>query len=230
MKDKLTAFLLVGLLVVVVGQAQEAGELPRPGLWSAHATRLEYSPGTAEKPGIRALRIPSPDKKLVLVVRDNLITVERGGGRLHGTEGVRLHPLAEMAWAPDAKAFFITQSDGGNVGTWTLDVYLIDGNQVRQVDVIHEVKLEFSKHYRCSELTNPTATEEPNIAALAWLHDSSNLLVVAEVPPHSSCPEMGKLGGYIVAVPSGRILQDMDEKSLRASWTRTLGERLLMKQ
>jgi hypothetical protein len=99
-------------------------------------------------------------------------------------------------------------------------VYLIEEARVRRVNVEKEVERDFKKHYKCMD------PEEPNIAGLKWIHDSRSILLIAEVPPHSSCPEMGKLMGYTVSVPNGKILEQFTQQRLRTVWKQYLGPRL----
>jgi hypothetical protein len=143
----------------------------------------------------------------------------RDGKPLPGIEDAGVNTLAELQWSPDSTAFFITESSGGVVGDWHVIVYLHDGRRVRRVDVSKTVLQSFQKHYRCQE------PEVPNVGAVTWLHGAKHLLLVAEVPPHSSCLEMGKIRGYIVDIPTGRIRQEYSEKKLRAHWGVYLGRR-----
>lgn len=57
--------------------------------------------------------------------------------------------------------------------------------------------------------------------------DGGGLSVVMDGrrPPHSSCPEMGKIRGYLVEVPSGKIIREYAERDLRARWGWHLGYR-----
>lgn len=89
------------------------------------------------------------------------------GRRLQGTEneGVPL-PLAELFWAPDSAAFFITYSWGGQVGEWRVRVYVIEKEGVRWSDVTQEAVKRFKKHYKCHD------PEDPNVAAATWVKDS----------------------------------------------------------
>ena len=155
----------------------------------------------------------------MVIVEGVRFGVVMDGKRLTGTEQKGISTLAELAWSPDSRAFFITESYGGAVGDWHVWIYVIQGATLRFHHVTQEVVKQFKKHYQCEE------PEEPNVGAVTWVKDSAQLLVVAEVPPHSTCPEMGKVRGYIVEVPTGKIVEEFDQKELRARWGRYLGQR-----
>ncbi len=192
--------------------AQVRPSIDEEGMWSKEAKSL----GRQEN---QKLHISAPDKKTVAVVDGGLL-VMREGKELPGTEDTGVVHLAELGWAPDSKAFFIVWSDGGWVGTWRTSVYLIEEQRVRRVDVTQEVKRESKENYRHIK------PEALNIAAVKWLKGSRNLLLVGEVPPSSFYPEMGKVIGYTVSVPSGKIIEQFSQKRLRAVWGRYLGIRL----
>jgi len=166
------------------------------------------------------MRIPSPDAKKAVLLQGTSIRVKDNGRLLPGTENEGFEPLAELEWAPDSSAFFITESNGGNVGTWGVRIFLVSNEGVKGVDVTRRVTDAFKKTYRC------VTPEEPNIGAVKWVNGSTELLLVAEVPPHSSCPEMGKVRGYIVKVPNGIIQKELSRARLQEGWGSALGYRL----
>jgi hypothetical protein len=212
-------FLSFVLAVVVLALdvpiwAQVKSSIDEEGMWSNEAKSLSYFP----KP--QQIRIDAPDKRTVAVLDGLKLLVLRDGKKLPGIEDEGVVGPAELAWAPDSKGFFITWSDGGWVGTWRTDVYLIEKERVRRVDVTQEVKRESKKNYKGIK------PEALNIAAVKWLKGSRNLVLVGEVPPSSFYPEMGKVIGYIVSVPSGKIVEQFGERRLKAVWGRYLGPRL----
>lgn len=184
------------------------------GEWSRWATDL----GNPVE-GARRLALKAPDSSKVAILNGMSLFVEKKGGRLPGTEGVGVSGLAELAWAPDSAAFVITESLGGAVGEWRVTVFLVGVDRIRRLDVTREVFRRFRRHYVCQD------SEEPNVGAVAWLKSSRKLLVVAEVPPHSSCQQMGQVRGYVVEVRSGKVVQEFTEQQLRARWSHDLGRR-----
>jgi len=196
------SFLLVTSWVLVPRQtmSQTVGE------WSRIAKPLSVFPKSQK------VQIEAPDKRTVAVIEDLNLLVLQDGKKLPGIEDEGFVGPAELGWSSDSKGFFVTWSDGGTVGTWQTFVYLIEEGRVSRVNVSKEVERDFKKSYECFE------AEAPNIAGLNWLHGSRRLLLVAEVPPHSSCPQMGLFAGYIVSVPGGKIIERLNQRQLTAAW------------
>ncbi len=186
----------------------EAGE------WSRSAVTL-LSLGDPRRGGVG-----SPDGSKTIVVDGVRLRVVENGHLLPGLENTAIGTLAEISWAPDSKAFFVTESDGGTVGSWSVDVFTISDGGVVRTRPTEEVVRRFSRTYRCHD------EELPNVGAVSWGKNSEAILVVAEVPPHSSCPEMGKVRGYIVSVADGKVIEEVSPASLRGHWRRHLGDRL----
>jgi hypothetical protein len=175
--------------------------------WSTESTPLYYPMVDSN------VKIISPDKqKFVIVTLENGLRVIVEGNPLPGLGDEGVYTLSELGWAPDSNAFFITESEGGSVGEWTVTVYLIENKRVRRINIASEVKSRFKKEYTCYE------PEDPETAGIKWLKGSQELLLVAEVPPHSSCPEMGKKKGYVVQIPSGNILKELTEDELKVKY------------
>ncbi len=188
------------------------------GYWSRHATSLSHADAGV---GRRHVEIASPDRRKTIIVTGPSLRVEAEGRQLSGIENLGVNTLAEAMWAPDSNAFVVTESDGGLVGGWFISVYSIENDRLISLLVTDQVTRTFRQLSRCSD------NEAPNIGAVAWLRGSMRLLVVAEVPPHSSCLDMGKLRGYIVEVPSGNVVQQMTASQLKQQWRGSLGERVL---
>jgi hypothetical protein len=129
-------------------------------------------------------------------------------------------PLTEVLWAPSSRAFVITASDGGLVGTWHAHFYLVDaaGRPIKRdlASLISEAERPFA---HCD------GGEDVNIGAAGWLRDSRELLVVAEVPPHSYCANLGALRGFLIDVTTWK-LQRIGEHTLRSKFASFLGSRL----
>lgn len=199
---------------------------PTPGEWSARGVYLGYGLGVFDYPGkLRVQRVPAPDKHHAVLFEGYYVFVSSNGDRLAGKKEWFFSTLSEILWSPDSSAFAITRSDGGWVGSWDVEVFFFPAGGLKKTDVSAQAKRDAQSLYKCGSSDEP-GNEEPNIGAVQWIAGSSELLIVAEVPPHSSCPEMGKLFGYIVSVPSGKIIRRFDEQQLKASWGSLFGERL----
>ena len=219
-REKICANLNIGLVagVLLTGNlfAQETGwKSPWPPEWSKDATSLY-----ARKEG--KIKILSPDKKKVVVVQGISISVFQLGKHLQGADRKHIEsPLAELIWSMSSDAFAVTESDGGAVGHWYVMVYLLKDGFVCGYDIGKKAIKSFKKYYQCEP------SEDANAGAVEWLKGGTQLLLVTEVPPHSDCREMGMLRGYIVEVPSGKILKEYDEEELLSKCSNHFGERLL---
>ncbi|MBI5843776.1 MAG: hypothetical protein HZB23_03805 [Deltaproteobacteria bacterium] len=205
-------FLITLLLIQSTTCRSFAGE---SGEWAKEAALLH---GETHK--ARRIEVISPDKRKVAVISGVTLGVRMDGKNLTVTGHTEIETLAEMQWSADSSAFFITESYGGAVGDWHVTVYLLGEKKVESYDVTQKAFPAFKKHFVCIE------PEDPNFGALKWLEGSKKLLVAAEVPPHSSCPEMGKLRGYVIEVPSGNILKEYEEDKLRTIFGEYFGNRL----
>jgi len=192
----------------------EARSDPTTGVWSAEAVPASYANG------IRKMEIPAPDKQKIARIEGTTLHVTVNGHPLPMTNDIGVEPVAELAWAPDSSGFFITESDGGLVGSWQVSVFLVGKTLIQKANVTQEVERQFKKTYTCKE------SEEPNVAGIGWLKGSQQLLVVAEVPPHSSYQDMGKIMGYVISTSNGEILMELRQGELSAHWEPYLGSRL----
>lgn len=188
-------------------------ERPNEPQWSKSATALAWQGET------RHLTIDSPDKRAAVVVGETRLQVFRGAKDLAGTENSGVSTLAELLWAPDSSAFVVTQSDGGWVGNWYVTVYAVGSDSVHKFNVMKPVSASFKKTYTCDD------AENPNVGAVAWLGGSKELLVAAEVPPHSSCRGMGNVAGFVVDPKTGNVLAALTEGQLRKHFAEFLGTR-----
>jgi hypothetical protein len=183
------------------------------GEWGAHAVNLDGR--SANK---LIMQIPSPDRNKVLVVTETDVLVKRLTGESIGRK-IEINTLAEIEWAPDSRAFAVTQSDGGAVGTWYVEVYRILSGSLQKIEVMRTVSADFqTRPGGCTE-------EVANIGAVGWLGPKS-LLMVAEAPPHSSCRDMSVIRGYEVSVSDGCIIRRYKSNELKKRHWKLLGPRL----
>jgi hypothetical protein len=191
-------------VTILTGQAQAGG-----GQWGVSAIPL----GDGE--------VWSPDHKTVLRETGDGLSVV--GKRIDLLSDV-LSPkwLTEVLWAPNSRAFVISGSDGGIVGEWKTHLYMLD---TESKPVAHDV----------AGLIAPLVKEFPqcgeeasyvNLAAIAWMNGSDDLAVVAEVPPHGTCRNMGALRGFLISTRTWKVSAQLTEAELRDAWKSVLGERL----
>ncbi len=195
------------------------------GLFGA---RLSAAEGVWAKSG----RVPSVEiegeqtvlspngRRSVVGTRDGLRLDERAGAASVALPVVALPPLWEVNWAPDSLFLAVNASDGGVVGTWDTTIFTLrtDGlvTAFPMSSLIRRAAHTFAK---CD------SPEEVNVALVAWEKTGVIAHIVAEVPPHSSCRNMGSLRGYRVEVKSERILEVLSEPNLKKRWAEELGLR-----
>jgi hypothetical protein len=183
------------------------------GVWGAQALNLSSRISTKS-----TMKIPSPDGSKILAVTDIEVLVKKSSGESIG-EGIGINTLAEIEWAPDSSAFTVTQSDGGAVGSWYIEVYKISTGSLQKIDVMKAVAADFQKRPGgCPE-------EDANIASVGWL-GPKKLLIVAQAPPHSSCRDMGAIRGYEVSIANGHIISKYNANVLKKKYWKLLGPAL----
>jgi hypothetical protein len=149
--------------------------------------------------------------------------LEMNGQNPEGPRKFTVEDWREFGWAPDSKTFYLTQSEGFSTG-YGVEVYRIEGGRIRRFPGIDRaVRRDFDRRHRCGD---EDIGNDPNIAGLLWVKGTSELLVVAEVPPIGICRESEYFGGYLISVPDGRIITRYSPREIMARWPGLLGERL----
>lgn len=193
--------MILGLMAISVSGASTTVE----HYWSKSASTVPQESNSY-------FSLSAPNKEFVAQVHQYQLTVTYRGRILPGIPDEGIAPVSEMKWSPDSKAIFVNWDNGGAVGTWEVNTYLVNNYAVKRVNVIQNVKKDFVKHYKC------TSTAEPNIAAIKWIESFRKLLFVAQVPPDSNCSKMGMMMGYVVSVPSGEIVRIYNQHDLINKW------------
>jgi hypothetical protein len=127
---------------------------------------------------------------------------------------------AEVAWAPDSRAFFVTYSDGGNVGTYHAKVFRVTAAGLDVTEPIPDGRALLA--VKCAE------PEFPNVAAIRWARGSRTLLVTVQVPPHSSCVDMGTFRVFEIELPGGRVANQWNQLAAKKLLAEDLGDGLLV--
>ena len=223
---RILGILLCASLMIVTGPiAGDAVFAKRTctGIWGAGAKKLYKIPEQSLKNGHIVddipVNVPSPNGKFIVTGADLDLAFTAKGKRTLLNIPMLNTPIMEVLWSPDSRGFAVTVSDGGLVGTYEMHVYLIDANgkPVYQ-NILSVVRPIANKKQRCIP-----DNEVANLGVAAWLNGSRKLLIVAEVPPHSSCRNMGDIGGFIVDVKSKKVGKRISEKELWSKWGKYLG-------
>jgi hypothetical protein len=223
------ALMLLATLLATTSIAGVPGPLqrPQPGTWSATASYLWPGPNALVdlSEGRRNLSVVSPNRKLRITVDDTqLQVVSETSGTSLSSEFIGVMSLAEVLWAPDSAAFFLTESDGGWVGTWSVTVYRVTPGTLTRFSTGVLALADFRRRFpRCPD-------EHPNVAGIGWQNGSKRLMLVVEMPCHSGCVDMCKRLGYVVESFSGSIVERISETEIQTRWKTVLGPRLLGKQ
>lgn len=174
-----------------------------------------------------ARTISSPDGTKAILVQPPKIpdsdanhdVVVRAYGRKYQTNiGALVN--AEVAWALDSSAFFVTYSDSGSVGTYHVKVFRVTASGLDVAEPIPDGRTLFAP--RCAD------PEYPNVGAVRWEgRGSRRLLVAVEVPPHSSCVAMGTFRVFEIELPGGRVVNQRNQLMAKEVLRSDLGNELL---
>jgi hypothetical protein len=130
-----------------------------------------------------------------------------------------LYP-AELAWAPNSRALYITEGTGYTTG-YSLRIYFVDGDKLHEMkDINSNIEDDFARRHKCTD------GQLPNVAGLHWADDSLQLFVVAEQPPISICKGMYYFGGYSVSTKTSQTVERYSPEALETRWKDVLGDRL----
>jgi hypothetical protein len=186
------------------------------GLWSADAARLYDAAAVFDTPNESGKAVPSPDKKWNVVGEEESIVLRRGSRTWVLPTLPLTKALMEALWSPDSRYFAINQSDGGAVGTWQVHIYEVTERSGPRLTQVEKTALA-----RANKLPDCFEPESANLGAVAWFNGGSELLLVSQVPPHSSCTNMGDTTTFRVSMRSGHTV--MDTSPMKPSWRAHFG-------
>jgi len=211
-----SVILTVLLLAASAGMAQPVGggggiySHSAVSIWSAKSGLVIASPDGTKAIVVESPRSPESDETHAVTVKTN--------GREYKTP-IGSWVNAEAVWSSDSKAFFVTYSDGGNVGTYHVKVFYATDVGLRVIEPVPNGRRLFA----------PTCfdPERPNVAAIRWMGtDSSRLLIAVEVPPHSSCASMGTFRAFEIGLPEGNVLSRYGQISAKKLFWDAMGNEL----
>ena len=190
---------------------------PDRGQWSGEATALLTTlPG--DWTSGRRQSIPSPDQQKLILVRDDKVFLEVKGKAF--TTNFGLKNQAELGWSPDSNYFFLTWTDGGEIGTWHTELYSVSNAGPKRTSSFEvQARKDFARRIRRLPVPPDFAQEPgrgfwlakeycyPNVVGAQWLNGSQELLVSVLVPNVGICRYASEFNVYRLAIPSGRILE-----------------------
>ncbi len=205
------AFLLCH--VTTSSAAAESKRRPCTGLWSAHGSPAYKSSDN------HSGSVKSPDGRFSIHASSRGLSLKAGRAGEELLEVLVNPPLTEVLWAPDSHRFAINSSDGGLIGSWQGKYFdtMAGVGQPAGHDLSGIVQEATASFARCDD------KEIVNFGIATWIHGSNELLVVVQVPPHSSCKNMGEILGLIVTSKAPRVTGRLSGAEVRRKWNGALG-------
>ncbi|MGO9086952.1 MAG: hypothetical protein ACLQBK_17155 [Candidatus Sulfotelmatobacter sp.] len=137
---------------------------------------------------------------------------------------------AELSWAPDSRAFYLTQSDAtSEIDGFHTEAYRVNEQGVEQLPNLDRTVHEQLDHrHDCLQSFQGKRYNEnrSNVAGLGWVDGSDRILLVTEIVPDSDCGPRGYFGGYLLSTTDGRVLHAYSPHELAEHWGTVLGARL----
>lgn len=202
-----------------------------PGWWSSAATDLiDFAESRCYDESSRNISISSPDGKKELRLYGDSVRLtyqSRSGPTLHIRHFAAIGYPAEISWAPDSNAFYITESNGSLRGFQTTIYFKLYGRTQELPNISPVIWSAINDRHQCSESdTHGTNyVVDANIAGVRWLEGSSRLLVVAETPEDSDCVR-GYFAGYVLALADRKIVARYSPDQLIQLYPESVGRRL----
>jgi hypothetical protein len=144
--------------------------------------------------GLPTHTIPAPVGSAAIKVTEDQVTVEGKGGAVPLVD-INVLPTPEILWAPDGRAFTVTDSAQGVVGWWRTHLFTLDADdKPAPRDLAGLVAPWYKTFAKCKY------QENANFFAGAWLKDGQELLLVLAAPDHASCTNRREISGLRVAL------------------------------
>jgi hypothetical protein len=204
------------------GRAQALGsDCPRNGHKSGDFSQLAVSLCYQDSENDhRYLEIPSPDKSILLIVRDSEGTFYTKGQPIGDPFFVGRDE--EFVWSPDSKALIRTTTLSAT-GPSSADVMYIRPNPFPEGHPITEtLRRDFA-------LRHPEKVCHANadVGGLTWIDGSREVVLVAQIPASPHCePDDGYFDVYVVSIPAGDIVARYPMKDAGLQWRNILGSQL----
>jgi hypothetical protein len=183
----------------------------KAGNWSKDAIDLSIVAG--EK---RSLVLQDPTGRRAVKINDMELETEIPGG---AEARFQLYWSAELDWASDGNAFFVTQSDAGPLGTWSVKSYFFDTDRVLEISISALAVQQFVKSNACRDARSMI----PNAMGVTWVDGSKDVVLVVRVPFDVHTCAGNSIAGYRVNARSGEVEEEFTFAELQRKWGRLLG-------
>jgi hypothetical protein len=127
---------------------------------------------------------------------------------------------SELLWAPDSLAFFVTTSDQGAIGHFRTVVVAAGRRGPIARDLSELIERAFGHPVACG------SREHANVGGIRWVSASRELLVAAEIAPHTNCDSFGTFRAYPVDWRRQRIIRSFDQLKAKHRFRNALGKEL----
>jgi len=204
------------ILLMPIHDANASQDQVCKGIWASDGV----SPFVGSNAPLR--EVVSPNRKFSIKAASDGLSVVGSQSITRLEDAIGNLPVTEILWSPNSKYFAVNESDGGLVGTWTSHLYKLD-----ESDKPIKVPLEKSIRKIIDLLPHCQTEENANFGVVAWLRGGNEILVIAEVPPHSSCRNMGEITGLRISLQTRRVIERLSERVLRKNWSSVLGCRFV---
>jgi hypothetical protein len=202
---------VISLVLGTAGAATNRAQRFKLGNWSKDA--IDLSIVASEK---RSLFLHDPTGRREIKINDTDLAMQVPGG---AEATFRLNWLAELDWASDGNAFFVTQSDAGPLGTWSVTSYTFDADRAEEVDVSALAVQQFVKSNACRDARSVI----PNATGVTWVNGSKDVILAVAVPFDVHTCAGDSIAGYRVNARSGAIEEEFTFVELQRKWGRLLG-------
>jgi hypothetical protein len=187
------------------------------GGWSSQSISLLNTWGALDDNPNRVASFKSPDGKKTVFIHGRSVSIEINGKKYETELGDLTNP--ELGWAPDSNRFFVTWTDGGELGTWHVDVYAISSfGLTKESGVERSARRDFEERARQQKLPKGGLSAEAcsaNVVGSKWAGTSDALFVAVLFPNTSRCRWMGHMEGYEIAIPTGKIQRHLTDREFR---------------
>lgn len=161
--------------------------------------------GVSDLPENGAKWLSAPDySSSIKIMPEGVSLVAPNGSETDLSNFIGSMHLTEFKYSDDSTAVFMNSSLGGLVGDWHTHIYRFRNGKAWEFDIVRAL--------RASGLPKSNPGCEPNIYSIAWLRQSSQLLVLAEIPASSGCVNMGLSRGYVVDLDQHRVIESYSAK------------------
>lgn len=177
-------------------------------------------------------QIASSSSPVVILSPDNTSEVSArylktpGNGRVVLTVSGKIGSLqvdlgpgvgSELLWSPDSKSFFVTTSDQGANGTYRLIVVGRWNGVLQSKDLTPLISKQFGHPVLCGW------PEVPNVAGIAWIQRSHDVLAAAEIVNHSNCDSFGTFRAYEIDPAQMKTVRTFDQLEAKEMFGSYLG-------